>query len=227
MVRRAAAVVAVLAAGVFGVACSSDVSSDPVVAFPAHYSVMLENDAVRVLKITYQPGDTTAMHHHPDGIVIGLGSGRTRFTMPDGMTQEADLPADSALYMPAGDHSPENIGTTPVDAILVEFKRAQPGMATLPAMREGMAMTALAEGAYGSAYRITTDPTFEEPAGTTHDYDQVVVALAPAEVSVSVEGQAPKTTWARGDALFIGRNTPHASKNLSGVAVDHILVAIR
>jgi quercetin dioxygenase-like cupin family protein len=227
MLKKTVVCAVVLASGAFVSGCSSGGSSDPVVAFPTHYSVLLENDAVRVLKIAYQPGDKTAMHHHPDGIVIGLGSGnKTRFTLPDGKTQDAELPLDGALYMPAGDHSPENIGTAPVDAILVEFKRAQPGTATLPAMREGLAMTALAEGAYGSAFRITSEPTFEEPAGTTHDYDQVVIALQPAEVSVSVTGQAPKTQWARGDVMFIGRGTAHASKNMAGAA-NYIMVAVK
>jgi quercetin dioxygenase-like cupin family protein len=227
MVKKAAAVLAVFAAANFGGGCSSGGSDDPVVQYPTHYSVILENDAVRVLRITYQPGEKTAMHRHPDGIAIGLGSSKTRFTMPDGTAQESDLMADSALYIPGGEHSPENAGTTPVDAILVEFKRAQPGTGTLPAMREGLAMTMLAEGAYGSAYRVTSDPSFEEPEGSTHDYDQLVIALTPAEVSVSVTGQAPKTTWARGDTMFIGRNVAHSSRNLSGGPVEFILVGIK
>ncbi len=224
---NAVAVLAALAASALGSACASGGSDDPVAIAPAHYAVLVDNADVRILKITYAPGDKTAMHRHPDGIVIGLNGGKTRFTMPDGKSEDAELATDAALYMPAGQHSPENVGASRLEAILVEFKRAQPGTATLPAMRDGIAMTPLAEGSYGSAYRIAAAPTFEEPAGTTHEYDQVVVALAPAEVSLSLDGQPPRTKWARGDVAFIGRGTPHASKNLSGVAADYILVAIK
>jgi quercetin dioxygenase-like cupin family protein len=229
---KAAAVLAACAAVVLGSACSSEpaeqpVVRDPVAGFPAHYSALFENEDVRILKITYAPGDKTAMHHHPDGIVIALEGGTTRFTAPDGTTQDAELPTDTGRYMPAGDHAPENVGASRLEAILVEFKRAQPGTATVPAAREGMAMTMLAEGPYASAYRITAEPTFEEPEGTTHEYDQVVIALAPAEVSLSLNGQPAKTTWARGDVQFIGRGTPHASKNLSGTPVDYAIVTIK
>jgi quercetin dioxygenase-like cupin family protein len=212
----------------FGAACSSGGGSDdPVASAPTHYSVLLENDTVRVLKITYAPGEKSDMHRHPDAIVIGLSGGKTRFTMPDGKAEDAELMTNAGLYMPAGQHAPENVGTTRLEAILVEFKKAQPGTAVLPAAREGMAMPTLAEGPYATAYRATADPSFEEPAGTTHDYDQVVIALAPIEISLSIDGAAPKTSWVRGDVQFIGRGTPHASKNLSGLPAEFALVAIK
>jgi quercetin dioxygenase-like cupin family protein len=221
---------AALAVAAFGSACGSSApaaSIDPVVAFPNNYSVIMENDTVRVLKITYAPGDKTAMHHHPDAIVVALTGTTTKFTMPDGSTQDVALAADAGNYMPGGEHSPENVGGSALDAILVEFKKPQPGTAMLPSAREGQTMNVLAEGPYGTAYRITAEPTFEEPEGTTHEYDQVVIALAPAEVTLNVEGQPTKTNWARGDVAFIGRNTPHGSKNTSGMAANYVLVEIK
>jgi quercetin dioxygenase-like cupin family protein len=114
-----------------------------------------------------------------------------------------------------------------MEAILVEFKTDTPGMALLPAMREGLNMTVLAEGARATAYRIQADPTFVEPEGTTHDYDQIVIALGPGRVELALGGQVVKTDWARGDVQFIGRGVPHASKNLAGTPVDFVLVAIK
>ena len=62
----------------------------------------------------------------------------------------------------------------------------------------------------------------EEPAGSTHDFDQVVIALGDSDaMSVIVEGKA-KTQWKRGDALFIGRGT-----NPRTAAGSHIVVAIK
>ena len=46
------------------------------------------------------------------------------------------------------------------------------------------------------------------------------------KMSVNVEGKA-KTTWKRGDALFIGRGMKHESKNSSGKPLDVIIVAVK
>jgi len=77
------------------------------------------------------------------------------------------------------------------------------------------------------AYRSTAAPTFTEAAGTKHDFDQVVIALNAAQMSLAVAGQPAKTMWKRGDAVFIGRGTAHEAKNTGGKPVDFIIVAIK
>ena len=74
--------------------------------------------------------------------------------------------------------------------------------------------------------KATLQPAFHEPADTTHDFDQVVIALAPADISLNVEGKA-KTHWKTGDAMFIGRGQKHESKNTAGKPVDVFIVAIK
>jgi hypothetical protein len=88
-------------------------------------------------------------------------------------------------------------------------------------------MTSLADGPRAAAFRITADASFAEPAGTTHDYDQVVITLGPGEVPLTIDGTLAKSTWARGDAQFIGRGVPHESQNKSGGPVEFVIVAIR
>ena len=113
---------------------------------PAHYKVVLENASVRILRISYDPGAKSTMHSHPDSIVIPLAASKVRFTLPDGKSQDSDLASESAMYTPAGTHNPANMGTGPVDALLVEFKTAAPGKAALPTSRPGMTIKVLAEG---------------------------------------------------------------------------------
>ncbi len=202
-------------------------AQDPVKVDPTHYKLMFENASVRVLKIDYAAGAKSVMHQHPDSIVIPLAASKVRFATPDGKTQDSDMPSESATYSPAGTHNPTNIGTGRVDGILVEFKTAAPGKAALPAARAGLAMKVLVEGPRAMAYRTTADPTFQEPAGTKHDYDQVVISLGPGQMSLSIDGKPAKTTWARGDAQFIGRGVAHEAKNTSGKPVDFVIVAIK
>jgi len=202
-------------------------AQDAVKTDPAHYKVVLENDSVRILKINYAPGGKSIMHSHPDAIVIPLSASKVRFALADGKSQDSDLASESAMYTPAGTHNPTNVGTGPVDALLVEFKGKTPGKAALPTSRPGMTVKALAEGPYGTAYRSTASATFAEPAGSKHDFDQVVIALGSAPMSLSIDGKPAKTTWARGDVSFIGRGVAHEAKNTGGKPSDMVIVVIK
>ena len=202
------------------------IAQDAVKADGKHYSVMLENASVRVLRISYAPGEKSIMHQHPDSIVIPLTSSKVRFTMPDGKSEDSDLAADSAMYTPAGTHNPANVGTGKVDAILVEFKGTG-GRAALPASRPGMTLKVLAEGPRATAYRSTAATSFAEPAGSKHEFDQVVIAIAPTQMSLSIDGKPAKTAWARGDVQFVGRGVPHEAKNTAGKPMDMVIVAIK
>ena len=203
------------------------IAQDAVKVDPTHYKVVFENESVRVLKIGYAPGGKSTMHQHPDSIVIPLSASKVQFALPDGKKQDSDLANEMPQYTPAGTHNPTNVGTGPVDALLVEFKTAAPGKAALPTSRPGLELKVLAEGPRAIAYRSTASPTFAEPAGSKHDFDQVVVALGPGSLSLSIDGKPAKTSWARGDVQFIGRGVAHEAKNTGGKPVDMMIVAIK
>ena len=202
-------------------------AQDPVKVDAGHYKVVIDNPSVRVLKISYPAGDKSPMHQHPEAIVVPLAPLEGQVHAAGRQNAGRRSGERSGQYMPAGTHSPANVGTGPVDALLIEFKAATPGTAAVPATREGLGMKMLAEGPRAVAYRTTADPTFQEPAGTKHDYDQVVIALSDAQMSLSIDGKPAKTTWARGDAQFIGRGVAHESKNADGKPVDFVIVAVK
>ena len=202
-------------------------AQDPVTVDPQHYKVAFENTSVRVLRVDYAPASKSVMHQHPDAMAISLADSKIRFHMADGKSEENSMASEAGLYTPAATHMPENIGTGRIDVVLVEFKAANPGTAPLPPTRDNLTMKVLAEGPRAVAYRVTASPNFQEPTGSKHDYDQVVIALSPAEMSLSINGKPAKTKWARGDVQFIGRGMPHGSKNTGGKPVDFVIVAIK
>jgi quercetin dioxygenase-like cupin family protein len=206
---------------------STAYAQDPTKVDAAHYKVVLDNPSVRVLHITYAPGEKSKMHKHPDALVVMLGTAKMKFTMAGGKTEEHDMAMGTGLYTPAMEHSPENVGTTPMDGILVEFKAPAAGTATLPTSRPGLTTKVIAEGPRAMAYATTADPTFAEPAGSKHDYDQVVIATMPGTMSLMIDGKPAKTTWAKGDAVFIPRGVGHEAKNTSGKPQDMVIVAIK
>jgi quercetin dioxygenase-like cupin family protein len=204
----------------------SALAQDPVKVDPTHYKVVLENSSVRVLKVSLGAGEKTPMHVHPDTIIVPLTNSKVRFTMPDGKSQDSDMAANSAQYAPAGPHSGANLGGAG-EVIVVEFKGAAPGKAQIPTSRPGLTLNVLADGPRALAYKSTAAPNFAEPAGSTHEFDQVVIALSAAQMSLSLEGKPTRTSWAKGDVQFIGRGVKHESKNTSGKPVDFIIVAVR
>ncbi len=97
-------------------------SIDPVVTDGDKYSVVLENERVRVLRYHDKPRDRTLEHAHPDYVVYAESSFRRRLTFPDGQKHEADVKAGSVVFMKAHIHIGENIGDTNTDVIIVELK---------------------------------------------------------------------------------------------------------
>ena len=86
------------------------------------YSVVLENERVRVLRYRDKPGDRTSQHAHPDYVLYAESSFRRRLTFPDGRQQDVDVKAGSVAWLKGHTHIGENIGDTNTDVIIVELK---------------------------------------------------------------------------------------------------------
>lgn len=101
-------------------------SLDPAVTNPDQYKVIFENDKVRVLEYSDQPGDMTTPHEHPDSVMYTLSSFRRRLVSGD-VQREVELGAGTVGWLPAQQHHGENIGETPTHVIFVELKEATGG----------------------------------------------------------------------------------------------------
>jgi quercetin dioxygenase-like cupin family protein len=96
-------------------------SLDPTETNPDHYKVIFENDRVRVLEYTDEPGTVTTPHAHPDSVMYTLSSFRRRLVQGDAQ-REVELQAGTVGWLPAQQHHGENIGETQTHAIFVELK---------------------------------------------------------------------------------------------------------
>ena len=102
-------------------------AQDAVEVDPDHYQVALENDQVRVLLITYGPGEKSVMHEHPDGLSVFLSDSKVQFTMPDGTTADVEAKAGEVVWLPGGHHLPENVGDEPMEVYHIELKSGEDG----------------------------------------------------------------------------------------------------
>lgn len=199
-------------------------AQDPLKVASSTYKLIAENDHVRVLRATVPPGAKTVMHEHPAHLVVSLGAANVKFTTGDGKTVDVAMKADDVTLMPAGTHAGANVGTDPVDVVIVEMK-GEPGATSLPPTRPGLKTTVLLDNTRVRAVRASFEPTFHEPAGSTHEYDQVVVMLAPADVALTLEGKTV-SSWKRGDVRLIGRGVAHET-HAGKMAGDVLIIAVK
>ncbi len=94
---------------------------DAVTADPKHYTVSFENDVARFLRVRYGPGEKSIMHRHLPGCVVFLTDQTFNFTLPDGTTEPASVPAGALGCTDGNVHQPENIGKA-AEFVIVEFK---------------------------------------------------------------------------------------------------------
>lgn len=95
---------------------------DPIRVDSSHYTVEMEDEKIRVVRVRYGPGEKSVMHSHPAMVGIMLTDSRIRFTYPDGKSEIMEGKAGQVMNMPAIEHLPENVGNETFEAILVERK---------------------------------------------------------------------------------------------------------
>jgi quercetin dioxygenase-like cupin family protein len=97
-------------------------AQDAVKVDPKHYTVVSENDQVRILKVHYGPHEKSVMHSHPASVAVFLTDSKVQFTDADGKKTDMAAKAGDAQSTPGGTHLPENVTDKGMDLILVELK---------------------------------------------------------------------------------------------------------
>jgi hypothetical protein len=98
-------------------------AQDAVKTDPKHYTVMSENDEVRILKVHYGRHEKSIMHAHPDAVAVFLTASTVQFTTPDGKKQTNTVKPGQAQFTKADVHLPENMGDKDMEVVLVELKK--------------------------------------------------------------------------------------------------------
>ena len=115
----------VVALGLWTLAALPARAQDPAAVNAKTIQVKLDNDRVRVLEATLQPGDKEQMHSHPAYVVYVVAGGKVRNHLADGKTSETEFKTGDVVYRDPLTHWAENIGTTTVRFILVELKSSK------------------------------------------------------------------------------------------------------
>lgn len=87
-----------------------------------HNEVLLDNDKVRVVRIHFPPGESGPMVDKRARVIIMLTDSHATVTLPDGHSEVRDGKAGTVSFSKAGRQATNNVGTTPLENIVVELK---------------------------------------------------------------------------------------------------------
>jgi quercetin dioxygenase-like cupin family protein len=99
-----------------------DGTPDALAADRSQYRREFENDDVRILRSRYPAGLSVRMHSHPARCAVYLTGGTTRVTDEAGEVQTFTRVPGEVVCTDAGVHQSENIGTTDIQAVILEMK---------------------------------------------------------------------------------------------------------
>lgn len=87
--------------------------------------VLLDNDKMKVVKYVGNPEEGVCgigMHHHDAHLTVALTDAKVLITSPNGKNQEAEIPAEAAIWFEAGTHSAINSGNAATKLLLIYMK---------------------------------------------------------------------------------------------------------
>jgi hypothetical protein len=104
-------------------------SMDAVNAAPKNHKVLYEDDKVRILEVTVEPGEKENMHYHrwPSVLIVDSPAKKKEYTSDGGVTStdrpSADTPLPLLVRMgPTPPHAIENLDTNALHLYRIELK---------------------------------------------------------------------------------------------------------
>lgn len=114
------AVIAIACVAVFAIAAAR--TQDPLSVDPSIYNLKMNNERVRVFIVKFKPGQSIAVHKHPDHVVHAIEGGKIMIHPVGKDPVTMDVPSGATVFIPAESHSAKNVGTTNMRLLVVELK---------------------------------------------------------------------------------------------------------
>lgn len=206
---------------------SNNKGMDAATVAPGRYTVANDSAGIRVLEINYNPGDSAAMHSHPDLVLYVREAGKTEFTAQDGSKQVHDLNAGMAMIVPAETHSVKNIGTTTTKGVLIEVNRANnagtPIAAEMDPMKVSADMHKLVKDTMNiRAMVFTAKPGQSTPKHSHPDHAIYVIEGGKAEFTEQ-DGTKQVRELQKGMSRIVPATT-HGFKNVGNSTIKVLVV---
>jgi hypothetical protein len=98
---------------------------DALAADPKHYKLELENDRMRVLRLTLKADEVVPVHDDLDALFVCIAAGsdkacHIRLARPGGRSQDIHLQAGESRWIYADTRSEKNLSTQPLEMLVIE-----------------------------------------------------------------------------------------------------------
>jgi quercetin dioxygenase-like cupin family protein len=207
---------------------SQDQDLDATKVAPGLYTVAKDTMGIRVLNVLYKPGDSSAMHSHPDNALYVIDGGKGEFTGKDGSKQVIDLKAGMTMIRGAEVHSVKNIGNTTLKAILVEVNRpnqAGNADAALDATKVASKFYKLVQDSLNMRIVMVDYKPGAESALHSHpDLAMYVISPSKAEFTEK-DGTKRVMSFDKGTIVIVPADT-HSVKNVGNTNIKVLLVEV-
>lgn len=201
---------------------------DAVNVAPNLYKVAADTLGIRVLEVTYKPGDSSALHSHPDNAVYVINSGTTEFTGKDGKKNVVEFKPGMTSVGPEESHSVKNIGKTTLKGLLVEVNRpkgtSSPN-ATMDAMKVAPALYKLKSDSLGIRVIEVTYKPGDSSAMHAHP-DNAVYVISGGTVVFTEKDGTKRTNEFKPGMILVRPGEEHSVKNTGKTNLKVLLVEV-
>ena len=97
---------------------------DPLKADAGHYRLEMENERVRVIRLTLKADEAVPMHDDVDSVAVCILECHLRFTRADGRIQDVHMETGETRWLWGDAHSTRNLNTRPMEMVFIEMKAA-------------------------------------------------------------------------------------------------------
>ena len=200
-------------------------------AATASAQAVIENEQVRVLKVTEQPHRKTRPHEHKvNRVMIYLDAGKQEF-VEGGKTSYLEFKAGQPLWSPArGIHTAESVGTAPFTVVEIELKKpgdsSKPATGALdPVKVDPKHYKVEFENEQVRVLRVIFPPGEGAPLHE-HFLNRVVVFLHDTKLEVTTDGKPAITERKAGEIAWSGA-AKHSERNVADRPFEVIAVEVK
>ena len=190
---------------------------------------VLDNATVTAVRLKIAPGAKEQPHTHPYPMLVVVLT-RSEMEMHNGETHTKSMrkPGDIEFVNTGVSHNAGNIGTTPLEALVLAIKpeRVRGGAVSPRQAVPGIIRKPMLDKPDLSVTRLEIDADVREPVHT-HPYDLAVVPTALDRLDVQVGDKKNVRAYAPGEMIFIPRNVPHAVANGGTTAIRLLAIVIK